>query len=319
MAHEGGPSDRRVVLLGPQQQQRTVAATVADLGIEGDVATVTAGWEERENEDAALSKHLGGRTRNLALYPRAEEVFAADPGVRAMLHERHDRLRDLQAVYRLRLAAQLQACRVLIAATDPAAPDQLYGPEIESAIAGIRALDEHHLGRTIALDEEISDRITGHTDLIERHRDQLRDVLRDVDALLIAGGHVGTLLNRLRLFEVLDLAPDKPVVAWSGGAMAVAERVVLFHDSPPQGPGDPAVHARGFGLVAGVVPLPHAGDRLRLDDPARVALFARRFEPDLCVALNGGDRLDFSGGTPIWDRSPVRVLGNDGAVRERAA
>jgi hypothetical protein len=121
------------------------------------------------------------------------------------------------------------------------------------------------------------------------------------------------------MFDVLDLAPHTPVIAWSGGAMAVAERVVLFHDSPPQGPGDPAIYARGLGLVAGVVPLPHAGDRLRLDDPARVALFARRFAPDVCVTLDGGDRLDFDGGAARWDRSPVRVLGSDGAVRERAA
>jgi hypothetical protein len=46
---------------------------------------------------------------------------------------------------------------------------------------------------------------------------------------------VAVLVNRLRLFGLGDLVADKTVFAWSAGAMAVSERVVLFHDDPPQG------------------------------------------------------------------------------------
>ena len=41
-----------------------------------------------------------------------------------------------------------------------------------------------------------------------------------------------------------------------------------------------------------MIPLPHATHRLRLDDPYRVALFARRFAPDACIALDYGGRID---------------------------
>jgi hypothetical protein len=309
---------RNVTLLGPQHRTQTVAKAVADLGVTGQVATITAGWEERESEDAELSEHLGGRTHNLGLYPRAEQVFVEDTAVRSMLNERHDRLRELQALYRLRLTPQLRVCRELFARTDPAEPDALHGPEIDGAIAGVRAVDQHHLARTAALDAEIFERMKAHErPSIERNREELADVLETVEALLISGGHVGTLLNRLRLFDVLGLAPSQPVVAWSGGAMVMAERLVLFHDSPPQGPGNPEVYAPGLGLVKGILPLPHASNRLRLDDPGRVALFARRFAPDICATLDDGARLDNAGGIATWRLSGgARVLQSDGRVQE---
>lgn len=318
MAIERLTDGRRVVLLGPQQHKQNVVEAVHDLEIEGPLATVTAGWEEREGEDAELASDLGGRTRNLALYPRAEDVFTEDPDVRAILHERHDRLRELQTLYRLRLAAQLQTCRDLFARTDPAMPDALHGPEIDSAIDAIRTLDEHHLARTGAIDDEIAGRMAARRrPSLERHCHELAGMLDGVEALLIAGGHVGTLLNRLRLFDVLGLARTIPVIAWSGGAMVVAARVVLFHDSPPQGPGDPEVYAPGLALVRGVVPLPHAGSRLRLDDPGRVALFARRFAPDMCVSLDHGSRLDSQDGRSGWQTSGgARLLEPGGGVVE---
>lgn len=318
MAESPMPSERRVVLLGPQHRTQIVARAVDDLGVDGPLATITAGWEEREHEDEDLSLHLGGRTRNLGLYPRAEEVLLEDGVVRELLNERFHRMRDLRSLYHLRLAPQLKSCRELLARTDPAAPDALHGPEIEGAIAGVRSLDENHLKRTAALEAEITERMAAPTrPSIERHRQELAVVLDGVEAILIAGGHVATLLDRLRLFDVFSLAPTVPVIAWSGGAIVVAERIVLFHDSPPQGAGDPEVYAPGLGLVTGIVPLPHARHRLRLDDPARVALFAQRFAPDLCATLDSGARLDIGGSVPGWKVSgEARVLRADGRVSE---
>jgi hypothetical protein len=247
-------------------------------------------------------------------------VFRSDPVVRTLLFERYDRLRALARVYQLRLAGHLEACRTLLARTDLGAPDELYAPEIEDAIEDVRALDSHHLGRVAALDAEIADRIgADERPSIARHREELAARLSGCRAILIAGGHVGILLNRLRLFGVLDLAPELPVVAWSGGAMVLSERIVLFHDSPPQGPGNAEVYAPGLGLVRGVVPLPHARVRLRLDDATRVALLARRFEPDLCAALDGGERLTGTERGTEWELSATRLLTAEGAVREEDA
>ena len=115
-------------------------------------------------------------------------------------------------------------------------------------------------------------------DVVARQRHELQKLLKNSLALCIAGGHVSILLNRLWLFDVAGLLPKTmPVVAWSAGAMALAERVVLFHDSPPQGRGYAEVLCAGVGLCPGVVPLPHAKKRLQLNDQVRVQLLARRF------------------------------------------
>ncbi len=81
---------------------------------------------------------------------------------------------------------------------------------------------------------------------------------------------------------------DRPVFAWAGGAMVVTERVVLFHDSPPQGAGNAEILDAGLGLVPGLVALPDPRLRLRLDDRERVGLFAGRFAPAACVAMDHG-------------------------------
>ena len=61
-----------IVLLGPQRLKPTAATIVEELGIEGPIAAITAGWEERESEDDELAEHFGGRTVNLKLHERAE-------------------------------------------------------------------------------------------------------------------------------------------------------------------------------------------------------------------------------------------------------
>jgi hypothetical protein len=78
--------------------------------------------------------------------------------------------------------------------------------------------------------------------------------------------------------------------------MAVSDRVVLFHDDPPQGPGAAEVLDRGLGLCADVVPLPQPETRLRLDDAERVSVLARRFAPARCIALPARARATFLDG-----------------------
>ena len=72
------------------------------------------------------------------------------------------------------------------------------------------------------------------------------------------------LLHRMRLFDVMGLLNDQPIFAWSAGAMAMGDRVVLFHDSPPHGVGNAELFEEGLGAYHGVLPLPHAKKRLHL-------------------------------------------------------
>ena len=82
----------RVVLLGPQRRP-TVDAAIRALGLagtgfdgagfDGPVATITAGWREREPDDGELSGLLGGRDTNLGLYRRWLDAQERDPGYAA--------------------------------------------------------------------------------------------------------------------------------------------------------------------------------------------------------------------------------------------
>jgi hypothetical protein len=127
---------------------------------------------------------------------------------------------------------------------------------------------------------------------------------------------VSVLAEVLHLFNVAaalrgDLA-GWPVIAWSAGAMGLTDRIVLFHDRAPQGPGHPEVYASGLSVLRDVVLLPHARARLLLDDTVRMAVFARRFAPARCILLEAGTRVEAGegGGYPPG----TRALGEDGHV-----
>jgi hypothetical protein len=128
-----------------------------------------------------------------------------------------------------------------------------------------------------------------------RHRAEVENIVKRSGVVLVAGGHVAVLLYRMRLFGLADLLQGRTVIGWAAGAMALSERVVLFHDDLPFGPGHAESLDDGLGLARGIVPLPHASRRLRLDDPARVSLFARRFAPAVPVALDPESRVDWNG------------------------
>jgi hypothetical protein len=100
--------------------------------------------------------------------------------------------------------------------------------------------------------------------------------------------------------------------------MALAEQVVLFHDTPPQGPGHPEVLDAGLGLVRGITPLPHGDTRLKLEERARVAFFARRFAPSALTLLDEGTALAWNGRALTVAAGAPRRLDVSGEVVEAA-
>ncbi|HEX4953501.1 MAG TPA: hypothetical protein VF017_08920 [Thermoanaerobaculia bacterium] len=304
---------RTIVLLGPQRLHPILVTAFDELGLEGPIATVTAGWQEREAEVEEMREHLGRPVVNLRLYARAEQLFGDDPKLAQLYHQRQERLRDLQELYRLRLADALRTAREL--ARKQGVEPSLIEPERQAAIDAVRQLDAHHLERIRGIHEDF-DAAARPFDrpALLRLRTAMAKELAGTTALAIAGGHVAVLLNRLRLFGVLDLAPRHPVFAWSAGAMALGPRVVLFHDNPPQGPGDAEVLERGLGLFDDVLALPHASKRLALEDPVLVALFARRFAPLTAVAFDPKTRLVRRAGGNWKPLPETRRLSEDGAV-----
>ncbi len=304
-----------VVLLGPQRFTRTLGEAVRAAGIEGRIGVVSAGWQEREREDDELRDHLQGRTVNLLLYARGEEAFGADPELFAAHRERQDLLRRLQELYRQRLAFAKEAARALLGkGGDPA----LLEPERRHALDSLRDLDEHHRRRLRQIRRDFDERWQPLSrPAVARHVEALGRTLGSCEAVGIAGGHVAVLLNRLRLFGLDRTLRGMPVFAWSGGAMVATDRLVLFHDSPPQGAGNAEVLEEGLGLCQGIVPLPHARRRLHLADPLRVALLARRFAPAAVVALDDGGRITWENFT-LRDGRGARQLTAEGALVDLA-
>ncbi len=310
---------RATAILGPQRHAPCVRDALRSLpghDPQRPVALVSAGWEEREREHDELQQHVACKVLNLEIFHRVEDVYRRDAELHRAVRTRNERLRRLQSFYRTRLAHALGAARELLAAD---AETDLVEPERHEAVHAVRTIDLHHLDRLRGEHHAFwSKWRPEQRDAIAHHRRELRAILARCSALCVAGGHVGVLLNRLRLLALLDLVPELPVVAWSAGAMALSNRVVLFHDSPPQGPSDPEVFEAGLGVLGGVVPLPHAQYRLRLDDRARASLLARRFAPDLCLPLFGGEHLAWREGR--WSaRNQVQRLEVDGSLAEVAA
>lgn len=288
-------SKRVIVLLGPQRLEPTAPEAVAPFVGPGDaVSAITAGWEERESELVELREHLGRTVESLDLHRRAQQVMEDDPELGEALKRRRRNLRALRSIYRLRLRHLVPAAEELLRRTGP---DDLMVPEREDALQGLRALDAHHLERIDEIhDAFLEEWRPSEREAVARQREELAAILQRTAVLCIAGGHVRILHTRLWLFDIVDLLPEgMPIVAWSAGAMVLAERIVLFHDSPPQGQGHPEVLGPGFGLCPGIVPLPHASRRLDLDDEVRVQLLSRRFPDSICVALDGGSSLRWDG------------------------
>ena len=278
-----------VLILGPQFRTPNLREALGRAGIEGPLAAVTAGWQEREGELDALEHHLGQPVRDLRLYERAEAVFAQDGELQAAYRARQNELRRMQDLYRLRLDHAKAALRVVLQAQDGSAAARRA---LGGAFRALRRLDAGHLRELRAAHArfERSWSADRHP-LLAQQRLDIEQIVASAGAVCIAGGHVAVLLNRLRLFGVGHALRSRPVVAWSAGAMAVSERVVLFHDHPPQGAGNAELFEAGLALVHGAVFLPHAASRLALADHDRVALLARRFSPAVGYTLDDGDEL----------------------------
>jgi hypothetical protein len=290
------------------------------LGLSGPVATVTAGWREREPDDAELSRVLDGQDVNLRLYQRWLDVRDRVPEYAAGAGRLDGVLAELQELYLMRLDYALRAVYAL-QHREPG--DGLRSEAMSEALAVVRELDATHLRRVNEARLEFFDRLRPHDrPVIAEYRAAVSEVLADAAALVIAGGHVGVLAEVLHLFNVAAALNEAalnggPVIAWSAGAMTLTDRIVLFGDRSPQGAGHPEVYGSGLSVVRDVVLLPHARARLLLDDTARMAVFARRFAPARCVPLEAGTRIDVSA-DGAWPRG-IRVLGEDGHISAREA
>ncbi len=285
---------RTIVFLGPQGASPDIGAALAEHKIRGQVALVRAGYQEREGDDAAMKEWLGVPAINLGLHERSVELFREDAEFTTAYQARQQRLRHMQAFYHVRLDKIEDAARTIsVRYVEP----ELLAQEEKVSVDQFRHLDTDHVERCEAVRTAFErEWKPAERPLIAKHREEIRAALATCEALVIAGGHVASLLNRLALFDVVALAGKKPVFAWSAGAMVLTERIVLFHDYPPYGSDIAQVLDAGLGVAKGIVVLPDPRRRINLGARGGIQRFARRMAPATCVAMEHGTRVTFETG-----------------------
>lgn len=280
------------LLLGPQRPTKNLGQVFSDADFPaGPVAVISAGWQEAEGFIDDVHELVQRPLLDLGLYNRAEAVFAADAELHAAHRERQDHLKDLQRLYRLRLRYLMMAARQLGRSdADPAMVDA----EQRHAISQLRELDRHHLKRIASIHAAFDDRISNsNSAILAENIAGIQAILSGCETVLITGGNVVVLLNRLRLFGVEGLLSGKNLIAWSAGAMVLSDLIVLFHDRTPVARRDPEVFSTGAGVLPGYIFLPDAKRRLKVNDSVRMGLIYRRFSPATSVLLDSGSFLQF--------------------------
>lgn len=289
----------RIFVLGPQHPVHNLPAALDHAGVQGPVAVVSAGWRHDEAQLEPLARAIRRPLVHLPLYRWFDEVSAELPELAEEWHQQQAQIRALKQAY----ATQLRGVAFVLDELERRSTRSptIQAEEIAFARQGIRALDQRVLTR---LEEVRADfpRCARPWDLpaVAALHEQARHKLSKCQALLISGGHVAVLLNRMRFFGLDDLAREHherggDIFAWSGGAMVLTERIMLFYDDPPDGAGNPEVLDRGLGLVSGCAFFPHASERLRLHDLDRVHRLVSRLQPLRCLTLDNGAWLEVQG------------------------
>lgn len=325
-------STPRITLLGPQRNPRLDQVTES-LGLAGArIATITAGWRERESEDELLSQQLGNRSVNLRLWERMQLMWEADPELERADRERRRVLTEMQQLYVLGLEHAVEALS-RVRAHQPR--DQgAHRTAIEDLLSILSDLDDRHVRRVAELHAQFyATYQPEHRDAVVQGRFEVGRMVADCDAVVITGGHIGVLLGALHIFNLAPVlaypvAEDgadtevharvhRPVIAWGAGAMALTERVMLFYDDSVVAPGVAELLMEGLGLTRGLVALPSATERLELKNTLRMQTLASRCAPMLPLLLDADDQVTLTVDGKVPDGA--RIVGADGIpVRHRA-
>jgi peptidase E len=305
-----------VTLLGPQFRTPILRDVLRELQLSGPFVSISAGWQEREGELDELRAHLDADVHDLHIYERSEAVFAADAPLRDAHRQRQNMLREMQELYQLQLEHAKTAIRELF---ERDGGNSVVRCARREALGALRRLDRAHWQAIRRVHREFAQKLNPtERPAVRVAAARIAAYVAEAKAILITGGHVAVLLNRLRLLGGERLFANKPLIAWSAGAMALSEAVVLFHDQPPQGRANAAVLDVGLGCVRGILPLPHAQSRLKLHDATRVETLSRRFAPHACLTLDDGAWLHFVDGSLTHCGGSFR-LARDGSLAEPLA
>ena len=226
--------DPPLLLTGPQHSQPRLREALRSWNISGTVGLVSAGWEEDEFDDAWVRDAVDNTVVNSHLYEFGEQLFVEDPEIIYLLRRRQDELRKLREVNKIQLDHLLATARELL--RREFAGEEVLA-ETDTTFRQIREVDALYIDHVYQVIRKYDKQIepTSRATVLG-FRQRVLEQLDGCQALFIAGGHIGVLLNRLNLSRLLRHV-NVPVIAWSGGAMAMGDKIVFYHHFIPHSSG----------------------------------------------------------------------------------
>ncbi len=292
------------------------------------VLLITAGWQGEEFAEAHLKRtlyemgvaprvagHRDPNVQNLSLYYEFKRFCKKEPELAENYREKQKALRRVMALYRRSNRMGLQLLKVQLATVQKWYPEWsfaslldhaeqnagrghdalgLAAEELRLQLKRIREQDEWLLERLERLEAAFQD---GHALRQNKSwlakRRLLSGRIRGSATVVLYGGHLAVLLNRLRFFDLggalqENLAAGGTIVARAAGAMALGERVVVYHDEYQDRHHTFEVLGRGVGLLPGLLLLPQHAERIRKGSQDHLTFLARRFPLRACIGLDEG-------------------------------
>lgn len=305
----------RAVVLGPQPGRISLGPGLEALDLPpGPVAAITVGWRETEPVLKEVEHELEGLGRQatpLLIGERVGRIFERDPS----LAESHRTLQEgLLAEERLYGARLRRALETAHEVTRLSVAERYRVPYAEAAWREILAADRFHVQHHAALWQEFREAVgLAERPAVREEKDELERLLAEAAAVVLTGGHVAVIRNRLLLLGLGEALARLPVLAWSAGAMVLTPRIVLFHDRLPGGSARPEILGEGLRVLPGVALFPDARTRLDLEARRSLAELCSRMTPDRAVLLDSGDMIHWDGRR--WSAPDgIRVVSDEGEV-----
>ncbi len=291
-------SGLRAVVLGPQVGAISLTDGIAALDPPpGKIAHITVGWRETEPVRREVDREIescGREPAPLLIGERVGRAFGADPELRGAHRALQEGLLAEERLYRARLSLAVEAARQISLLE---VESRHRAPYATAAWDAILEADRMHLERHAAMWEEFREAMRpADRPGLRREKEEVEAILAGAAAVVLTGGHVAVIRNRLRLLELGSTLGRLPILGWSAGAMVLTRQVVLFHDRLPHGGARPEILGDGLSLLPGIALFPDAGSRLNLEDRRSLGELAGRVAPDRAVLLDPGERLDWDGG-----------------------
>jgi hypothetical protein len=311
------------------------------------VLLITAAWQGEEFAEAHLKEVIHGmgvraripgaaddNVQNLSVYYEFRRFSELEPEAAALYHQKQQDVLRVMELYRRANRMGLQLLKQQLASVQGWYPEwsfaqlldhsrldsparermlRLGAEELRAGLERIREQDEWVLRRLDRLDADFRERADLRNNATwRRQRRLLAHRVRSAATIILYGGHLAVLLNRLHFYDLgpilrQALAAGATVAARAAGAMVLGDRVVVYHDAYQDRHHTFEVLGRGLRLLSGMLVLPQHAERIRKGSADHLAFISRRFPLGTCIGLDEGALLTVDGSdtTQAINHGPV--------------